>query len=273
MLRLIATDLDGTLLRADGSISERTRHALDRAIASGLVVVVVTGRAPRSLHRMARAAGLSGLAVCSNGAIFYDLDRDEVVRHTTLEVATARRLIIALRESVPGVCFAFIQGTQFSCEPAYHRIVNEGDHAAFYLASPVVGDAIALCEQASTKLIARHPDLSADDLLAHIRTLALDGFEATHSGPPFVEVSAAGVTKAWALDGLCTDLGITSDEVVAFGDALNDLPMLRWAGRGIAVANAHPAVLAEADEVAPSNEDDGVAVVLEALLDQPHGTP
>jgi hydroxymethylpyrimidine pyrophosphatase-like HAD family hydrolase len=88
----------------------------------------------------------------------------------------------------------------------------------------------------------------------------------THSGAPFVELSASGVTKAWALEAFCTDLGIRADEVVAFGDAPNDVPMLRWAGRGIAVANAHPAVLAAADAVTLTNDADGVAIVVEQLL-------
>jgi hydroxymethylpyrimidine pyrophosphatase-like HAD family hydrolase len=130
----------------------------------------------------------------------------------------------------------------------------------------VLGDAIALCDPEPLKLIARHPDLVADELLARVHALGLCGFEATDSGAPFVEVAAAGVTKALALDALCVDLGIAADEVMAIGDAPNDLPMLRWAGLGIAVSNAHPSVLTEADEIAPSNEDDGVAVVVERLL-------
>jgi hydroxymethylpyrimidine pyrophosphatase-like HAD family hydrolase len=115
-------------------------------------------------------------------------------------------------------------------------------------------------------MIARHPRLSADELLTHVRSLGLEGFEVTHSGPPFVEISAAGITKARTLEALCLDFGIGPDQVIAFGDAPNDLPMLRWAGRGVAVANAHPSVLAEANDVAPSHEDDGVAVILEHLL-------
>lgn len=268
MLRLVATDLDGTLLRPDKTVSDRTRCVLGRLAQAGVVVVLVSARPPHTLRAVAHAAGLTGLAICSNGAIVYDLDRDEVVRHTPLGTDAARRLVGALRGAIPDVCFAFIRQARFACEPAYRLIASDADHAPGFLATALLGEAITLCDEAPTKLIARHPTLDADELLARVHALGLDGFEATHSGAPFVEVSAAGVTKAWALEAICADLGIRPAEVIAFGDAPNDLPMLRWAGRGIAVANAHPLVLAQATEVAPSNQDDGVAAVLERLLPQ-----
>jgi Cof subfamily protein (haloacid dehalogenase superfamily) len=266
MVRLVATDLDGTLLRSDGTISERTRAALQQATESGVVVVLVTGRPPHTLRKAAEAAGVSGLAICSNGAVIYDLDQPGIVRHTALEIETAARLIHALRAAVPDVCFAFVRGERFACEPAYHAISQARDHADGYLDLAILGEALALCDEAPTKLIARHHSINADDLLAMVHALGLDGFEATHSGAPFVEVAAAGVTKARALEALCTDLGIHARDVVAFGDAPNDLPLLRWAGLSVAVANAHPHLLATAHEIAPANDDDGVAVVLERLL-------
>lgn len=265
-MRLLATDLDGTLLRSDGNVSERTRRALRRTRAAGVTVVLVTARPPATLRLLAREAAVSGLAICANGAIVYDLDHDAVVRHTPLLAETMRRLVLALRSATPGVCFGFVRGTGFACEPAYRRGARVSDHGETLLATAVLGDALALCAEPATKLIVRHETLGADALLAQVRGLGIDGFEATHSGAPFVEIAAPGVTKAWALAALCAELGIPSEEVVAFGDAPNDLPLLRWAGHGVAVANAHPAVLAAADEVAPSNEDDGVAAVLERLL-------
>jgi Cof subfamily protein (haloacid dehalogenase superfamily) len=266
MLRLVASDIDGTLVRADKTASDRTRRALQQIQAAGVLVVLVTARPAHTAETLAREIGVSGLALCSNGAVVYDLAREEIVRHTPLAVETARRLIAALRAAVPDVCFAFIRGRRFACEPAYLRIADPSDHADGFLASAILDDALVLCEEAPTKLIARHPVVDVDELLERVRGLGLDGFEATHSGASFVEIAAAGVTKAWALAALCADLGISPDHVVAFGDAPNDLPMLRWAGRGIAVANAHPAVLAAVQEIAPSNEDDGVAAILEQLL-------
>jgi Cof subfamily protein (haloacid dehalogenase superfamily) len=266
MVRLVATDLDGTLLRSDGTVSARTRSALQQARDQGIVVVLVTGRPPHTLRMAAQAAGVSGLAICSNGAVVYDLDQSAIVRHTALDTATAARLVRALRAAVPEVCFAFVRGERFACDQAYYDLSEARDQADGYLDLAVLGEALALCDEAPTKLIARHASLSADDLLTAVHALGLDGFEATHSGAPFVEVAAAGITKAHALEALSTDLGISAADVVAFGDAPNDLPMLRWAGLSVAVANAHPHLLAEAHEVTLANNEDGVAVVLERLL-------
>jgi Cof subfamily protein (haloacid dehalogenase superfamily) len=273
MLRLVASDIDGTIVRNDKNVSARTRRAVAQIQAAGVVVVLVTARPAHTAETLAQAVGVTGLALCSNGAVTYDLTRQEIVRHTPLAVETARRLIRALREAEPDVCFAFIRGRRFACELGYQRIADPADHADGFLASAVLGDALDLCAEAPTKLVARHPTIPVDELLARVHGLGLSGFEATHSGASFVEVAAAGVTKAWALATLCRDLGIGAHEVVAFGDAPNDLPMLRWAGRGIAVANAHPTVLAAVDEVAPSNQDDGVATVLERLAASLQASP
>jgi HAD superfamily hydrolase (TIGR01484 family) len=231
-----------------------------------VVVVLVTARPAYAVKPFAEAIGVTGLLLCSNGAVVYDLARQEIVRHTPLDVTTARELVVALRAAVPDVCFGFVRGQRFACEPAYHCLAGPGDHPDGFVASAMLNDAMVLCEEAPTKLIVRHPTIPVDDLLLLVQDLGLDGFEATHSGAPFVEIAAAGVTKAWALAAVCAERGIGADDVVAFGDAPNDLPMLQWAGRGIAVANAHPSVLAAISEIAPSNEDDGVAVVLEQIL-------
>ena len=264
-IRLIATDLDGTLLRPDRTISDRTRAALARAQERGIVVVLATARAPRTTRLFAESAGVSGHAICANGAIIYDLARDELVGHQTLEAATARRLIVALRDALPGVCFGLVQGKDFACEPDYAATARFEDHGRL-LEEMSVGDALAFLATPLTKLVVRHPERTPLDLLAAVQGFGFDGFEATHSGAPFLEIVAANVTKAWALASLCERLGIIPSEVVAFGDAPNDAAMLRWAGLGVAVANAYPAALDAADEVTLSNEEDGVAVVVERVV-------
>ena len=139
-VRLVALDLDGTLLRHDKTISERTRRVLARLPAAGVLVVLVSGRPPRTLRTIAHEVGLSGLAICCNGAIVYDLERDEVVRHAPLEAAVAQQLINALREKIPGVCFALEFGTRFACDPAYAAFMPTGVEPA----GPVA-EALALC--------------------------------------------------------------------------------------------------------------------------------
>jgi Cof subfamily protein (haloacid dehalogenase superfamily) len=265
-LRLIASDLDGTLLRRDRTISNRTRTALARAQERGIVVVLATARPPLTTRVFAEDAGISGHAICSNGAILYDISRDELLGHQTLDTEIAQRLIVALRAAMPGVCFGLVQGRDFACEPNYAAIARVEDHGRL-LEDLSLGDALDLLAAPTTKLVIRHPERLPPDLLATIQELGLDGFEATHSGAPFLEVVAANVTKGWALAALCAQLGIEAAEVVAFGDAPNDAAMLRWAGHGVAVANAYPAALEAADEVTLSNEEDGVAVVIERLLD------
>jgi len=108
--------------------------------------------------------------------------------------------------------------------------------------------------------------------VAEIRALGLDGFAVTHSGAPFAEVLAEGVNKAWGVARLCDRLGIERSEVLAFGDAPNDAELLAWAGHGVAMANAHPEAREAADELTVSNQQDGVAVVLERLLGRGPGT-
>jgi Cof subfamily protein (haloacid dehalogenase superfamily) len=257
-MRLVATDLDGTLLYDDGTISSRTRQAIARAEAAGLAVVLVTARPPRVLRTMARQAGVTGLAICCNGAIVYDLTTDEIVAHRPLAPTTAQRLVAALRVAVPGVCFAVERGPRFGQEPRYAAVSPiAGDD------TPLIDDADALCAEDVTKLIVLHPDAPLQDLLRAARKAVGDEAIVTHSSALFVEVSAAGVTKAAALQGLCAQLGVDAARVVACGDMPNDLPMLAWAGHSVAVANAHPDVLAAVAEVTLSNNEDGVARVLE----------
>jgi Cof subfamily protein (haloacid dehalogenase superfamily) len=259
--RLIATDLDGTLLRHDGSVSARSRAALERAQAAGIVVVLVSARPPRVLRRMARDAGVGGLAVCSNGALTYDLEREAVTRRTDMPADTVRRLILALRQAKPGVCFALERGLTFACEPEYAALrIGPREQGT------EVGEALALCEEPAVKLLVRHATLPVEDLMRLTEELAGAEATVTHAGGPSVEVSPPGVDKAWALSALCAERGIIASEVVAFGDMPNDLPMLRWAGCGVAVANAHREVLAAAGLVTGSNDEDGVAAVVERLL-------
>jgi Cof subfamily protein (haloacid dehalogenase superfamily) len=265
-VRLIATDLDGTLLRPDRTISERTRAALARAQERGIVVVLATARPPLTTRLFAESASVTGHAICANGAILYDLARDEILGHRTLEAETARRLIVELRATLPGVCFGFVQGKDFACEPDYAASARFEDHGRL-LEEMTVGDALSLLATPLTKLVIRHGEWTPQDILQAVHGLGFDGFEATHSGAPFLEIVAANVTKAWGLASLCKLLGIEAREVVAFGDAPNDAAMLRWAGHGVAMANAYPAALEAADEVTASNVEDGVAVVVERVLD------
>ncbi len=260
-IRLVATDLDGTLLRDDRTISARTQTTLNRATAAGVTLTLVTARPPRFVASLAHELSLSGLAICCNGALIYDIERDTLLEHWPLSAETAGALAAALRAAIPGVTFAVERGLDYGCEPAYLALGSLTQPQDDQLA-----DADTLCATPVTKLIARHPSLAAEELFPIAQRLVSDRATITYSSPRFIEIAANGVDKARTLASLCQRLGVTADEVVAFGDMPNDIPMLRWAGLGVAVANAHAEALAAADAATVSNMQDGVAVFLERLL-------
>src|SRR5215211_319582 len=229
-IRLIATDLDGTLLRSDRTVSRRTRTAMIAAQAAGITIVIATARNPITTKHFAEQAGIAGLAICANGALVYDLAVDEVVAETHLPAEVARAVIELLRTALPEISFGFVRGMTFACEPAYAAIMLTGDHG-WELSDVSQDDALSLLDVPLSKLVVRHPTNSPAEVLARLDAAGLSGFEASLSGAPFLDVAAAGVSKAAALAEICADLGIEADQVVAFGDAPNDLPMLLWAGR------------------------------------------
>jgi hydroxymethylpyrimidine pyrophosphatase-like HAD family hydrolase len=259
--RLIAIDLDGTLLRSDGSVSARTRRALGRAVAAGIALVVVTGRPARHVRELEGGEHLGALAICLNGALVYDLERHAVVSETRIPAAVAGELIERLRAGLPGICFAVEVGLDHGWEPAFGRWRARPEAAQL-----APGDALILCQRGVNKLIVVHPDLSPEELLARSGDLVAGRASVTYSGAPFLELGARQVSKASALVGYCAERAIDRSRVVALGDMPNDLSMLAWAGRGVAMANAHPTVLAATTEVTRSNDEDGVALVIERLL-------
>lgn len=266
-VRLIATDLDGTLLDSRSSVSPRTRRALDAARARGIHVVPVTARQPIGLRAIAGDAAFEGWALCSNGAYAVHLTDGKMLFAEELPSETIRTLVEALRASIPGLLFASVRegGELFVAQHGYAEIAHLSDHKR----DPKTMGGVPLDQvlvAPSLKLVIRHPELAPATLFETLRSLGLTGFESTLSGAPFVEVMAEGVTKATGLARLCEHLRIDRPDVVAFGDALNDVEMLRWAGRGVAMAGADPAVEDAADETAESNDDDGVARVIERLL-------
>jgi Cof subfamily protein (haloacid dehalogenase superfamily) len=261
-VRLMATDLDGTLVRSDGSVSERTRRALVAAEDAGIDVVFVTGRPLRWAREVFEHVGGHGQAVISNGALVWDVAGDRALRVRQIEAATVVDVADRLRTSVPGSAFAVesLEGIGLEHEFLERYQVPEGSRR---------GDLTALVADGSpiVKLLARHEELGPQDFWDAADELVGGLLEITwSSSSTLLEMSAKGVTKASTLALLADERGVPVSEVVAFGDMPNDLPMLRWAGTSYAMANAHRTVLDAADHVAPGNDEDGVAVVLERIL-------
>jgi len=261
--RLVACDLDGTVVRSDGTVSARTRAALARVEDAGASLVFVTGRPPRWLHPIAEQTDHRGLAICANGALVYDLHTEAVLEEFLLDADTLRSAIEALRKVIPGGAFGVEYAAEFARERSY-RVRWDPD-------SPKISvvDLERLYDRPAAKLLLRHESREADELLVAAREVLGDLAEATHSspsGPGLLEISAVGVSKASTLARLCDERGIDAADVMAFGDMPNDLPMLAWAGTSYAMANAHPDVLAAVDRRTASNDEDGVALVLEAVF-------
>ena len=258
-IRLVASDLDGTLLRPDETVSERTREAIVAVRRAGITLVLVTGRPPRALAPIAARIGVGGIAICANGALIWDLDTGTMVDSAPLAAEAATRLVHALREAVPGVLLAVELEEGFGREPGWAEDSSPVERAR-------EADALELITGPVIKLLARHPSLPFAEFSEQASRAVGDDAVATWAGLRLVEISAAGVTKAFALERLCQRLGIEASEVVAVGDMPNDLAMLRWAGTAVAVANATQKVLEAADEVTASNVEDGVAQLLERIL-------
>jgi Cof subfamily protein (haloacid dehalogenase superfamily) len=261
---LVATDIDGTLLRSDGTISARTRRAVAAVEAAGVPFVLVTGRPPRWLGPVRDQLGHRGVAICANGALVLDLHTDQVLRVDAFDVEVAREVLRRIRGLRPGLGVGVEWPDGFGHEPGYPRGTRRSEllpHVAVdvhddegFLARPVV------------KWLVRDREGPLDGLVEEA-TAALEGLATvTWSSLGLLEISADGVDKAAALARLAAEHGVDAARAVAFGDMPNDLAMLGWAGCGVAVANAHPLVLEAADEVTAANDDDGVAVVLERLV-------
>lgn len=261
-VRLVASDLDGTLLGSDGIVSARTAAALAAAHESGLDVVFVTGRPLRWAAQVFDHVGGHGLVICANGALVWDVEADRPRLQRALQPDDALTVAESVRAAYPDAVFAAERLTGFALEPAYSpRWLPGADVQRLelpdLLAEPVL------------KLLVRHEALVADDYAAHVAELAGARATVTFSDvDSLLEVSAPGVTKASTLALLCEERGIDAGEVVALGDMPNDVAMLRWAGTSYAMASAHPLAIEAATHRAASNDDDGVARVIEQIVAQ-----
>lgn len=257
--------MDGTLFDDDETVSPRTRAAVRAAVAGGAQFVLATGRPPRWIRPVVDALGFAPMAVCANGAVIYDPATDTVVSARTLSVDTLAQLAEIATRVIPGAGLAVERigkrahdtaTPQFISSPGYEHAWLNPDNTEVSIEDLLSAPAI--------KLLIRKAGATSADMAAELsRYIGVNGDLTYSTNNGLVEITPQGISKATGVREVAEPLGISDAHVVAFGDMPNDVPMLRHAGLGVAMGNAHPDALAAADEVTTRNSDDGVARVLE----------
>ncbi|WP_405797159.1 HAD family hydrolase [Streptomyces sp. NBC_01506] len=260
--KLVATDLDGTLLGEDHTVSARTREALAATTAAGAAHIIVTGRAVPWTRAILDDLGYDGLAVCGQGAQVYHAGEHRLLTSVTLDRQVAVLALSKLEAEVGPLALAASRDGldgDVLVGPGYRL---EGDLLPVLL----LDDPADMWTAPINKVYIQHPELS-DDELAQAAQETVGGMVAVvMAGPGVVEILPLGLSKATGLSLAARRLGLTAADTIAFGDMPNDIPMFDWARHGVAMANAHERLRAVADEITASNGDDGIAVVLERLL-------
>lgn len=262
---LIATDVDGTLLDEEEHVSPRTREAVRAAVDAGATFILATGRPPRWIQPVVDGLGFAPMSVCANGAVLYDPATDRILSARTLSADVLATLAEIATRVIPGAGLAVERvgrsahdaaTPQFVSSPGYEHAWLNPDNTEVSLDEVLSAPAVKLLIR---KAGARSADMAAE-LAKHIGTEG-DLTYSTNNG--LIEVVPLGISKATGVEEVATPLGIGAGQIVTFGDMPNDVPMLRWAGLGVAMGNAHPEAVAAADEVTARNSEDGLAQVLE----------
>jgi Cof subfamily protein (haloacid dehalogenase superfamily) len=262
-VRAVATDLDGTIL--DGVTfrpSARMCAAIQAAEASGIHIILATGRMFQSARRIAAELDVHGPIICYQGGLVADSDSGEVLLHRPLEVELAREILHALGEHAR-TTNAYVDDELYVTE-ANPEAIRYAEIAGVEM--HVVGDLATWLTQPTTKLVTVGTEDWLDPLRDRLQARFGDRAFVAKSLPIFLEFAAPDVSKSSALAFLGKRMGFTAQQSVSFGDGENDRDLLSWAGLGVCVANATDLLRAEADWEVPSVEDGGVAQFLEQLV-------
>jgi Cof subfamily protein (haloacid dehalogenase superfamily) len=260
--RLVVTDLDGTLVTSTHEITPRTLAAVRAAQQRGVRVCLATGRMWSSAEPYARRFGADPPAILYNGGLVYDFSKDTVLYRMPLEHEQARAVLEMLREFPSVVPHLYVNDLVYAAGPSE---LTEQYRRRNGLQVELVGDLVAFLRLDPMKIliIGTPNDLAA--VLAQIRARALP-VHAVFSEPTFLEILPQGSSKGTALEFLAPRLGIALADVIAVGDNLNDLEMIRTAGLGVAMGNAPAEVQSHADYVTATNDNEGLAVVIERFI-------
>jgi len=266
--RFIASDLDGTLLQSQGTVSLENQAAIQKVLAEGLDLIFVTGRPTRWMSEIAEMTGHRGLVLCANGAVHFDLTSNEIVHADLMSGEVGLLAAERLREIDPNISFA-VELARTSTE--FLTDQNYRPRWETKTPPPKVSVEEMFDTEIVVKFLARPSEQAvhdADSFLA-AADAALNGIvDITHSDihDVLIEMSLLGVNKGTGLARVAKDRGFTQAQVVAIGDMPNDIPMIQWAGLGAAVANAHERVKEVADLHLPTNDEHAFAHLVDHVL-------
>lgn len=264
--KLIATDLDGTIVADYGVISERTLAAFKKAHEMGIEIFFITGRPPRWMAEIREAFGF-GNAICANGAMLYDLINAKVIEQWLIPVDVQMEVVDRLRKTISGVNFAI------EFDHHFHREKNYNARWDIGVDNVGVDFIEELMTEPAFKMLVRcgNGEYTSDQML-EIAQKELNGIvTVTHSNATdsLLEISAAGVSKGETLAKMAARAGLGPDDCVSFGDNPNDFSMLSWAGRSWAMSDGHPDAPKYSKFIAEPHQQDGVAKIIEQLLELP----
>jgi len=256
---LLALDLDGTLLNSREEVSSRTCAAVSAALEAGVRVVLVTGRGIDTPKRIVRELGLDVPVICAHGALTEDVVTGKVIGHIPVPLQYAAPMMEFAEQN--DLTLAVYRGEQFyrlRGQPPLMPDMNGSGWTAIGSFKEIMGTAptfMRFLGQESVDAMRR----AFDDVPVHFKYETWGDFEEC-------AVTSRDATKKRALVDLCRTLEIRASRVLAIGDSRNDVPMLRWAGLGIAMANALPEVLDAIPHKTASNDEDGVALAIEKYV-------
>lgn len=271
--RMVVSDVDGTLITSQERITPRLRDAITAFVNQGGYFALATGRPPRWIFYVLEQLPIRPICICANGAVIYDSDADRILKVHNLEPEVLRTVVTSARESLEDLggveCAVERAGSSafedtrelFTTTPNFTHSWDSNEHG--------ITDEATLLSRPAMKLLLRNDDLTAPQMFERVRPVIPESMaHVTFSmNDGLLEVMAPGINKATGVEDVAGIVGVDQEDIAAFGDMPNDLEMISWVGHGVAVGNARDSVKTVADEVTTSNDDFGVARIIERWVE------
>lgn len=286
MYKLIAIDLDGTLLNSYGQISEKNRNALNKAKEHNAEIVIASGRTTDSVRNIANDIGAKGYIICGNGSLIYDLQKEEIIYDKFIDKKKALQIIeICEQNSIyyniytenmvitktlnNNVLFYYQENaskpdnkkTKINIVQDIYKYVEELENQ--HILKITISDSNSIIFNGIIRKLRNIKDIDVLDVAHMSRKIIKTGTEETVIEYYYTEITSKNVDKWYAIEYLMDKLNIQREEVMAIGDNVNDKMMIENAGCGVAMGNSAPYIKESADIVVSNNNEDGVAEAIE----------